>query len=72
LLDTVVAVIHEDDASAGSGAIDVEAPVARRLVPEWMLTLASRVGLFFLHLYSFLHQVAFAGAVYYSFSPILV
>jgi hypothetical protein len=47
LLDTVVAVIHEDDASAGSGAIDVEAPVARRLVPEWMLTLASRVSLFF-------------------------
>jgi hypothetical protein len=46
LLDTVVAVIHEDDAGAGEDAIDVEAPIARRLVPEWMLTLASRVSPF--------------------------
>ncbi|KAF3337547.1 putative isoprenylcysteine alpha-carbonyl methylesterase ICMEL1 [Carex littledalei] len=44
LLETVIAVIHEDDVSAG--AKDVEAPIARRLVPEWMLTLASRVSPF--------------------------
>ncbi|KAJ4809838.1 Alpha/beta-Hydrolases superfamily protein [Rhynchospora pubera] len=44
LLETLVAVIHEDDVSAC--AKDVEAPVARRLVPEWMLMLASRVSPF--------------------------
>lgn len=44
MLETVVAIIDEDDASAV--AKDVEAPIARRLVPEWMLMLASRVSPF--------------------------
>ncbi|XP_078170204.1 putative isoprenylcysteine alpha-carbonyl methylesterase ICMEL1 isoform X2 [Carex rostrata] len=46
LLETVVAIIDEDEDDASAVAKDVEAPIARRLVPEWMLILASRVSPF--------------------------
>lgn len=46
MLETVVAIIDEDEGEASAVAKDVEAPIARRLVPEWMLMLASRVSPF--------------------------
>jgi len=44
MLEEIVAMIHKDDPSESTQAIDV--PVARRLVPEFMLKLAGRVSPF--------------------------
>ncbi|KAJ3683331.1 hypothetical protein LUZ60_013558 [Juncus effusus] len=44
LLETIVKIIHEDDENANNG--NIQAPIARRLVPEWMLMLAHKISPF--------------------------
>ena len=44
MLEEIVAMIHNDD--PGAPTQDLAVPVARRLVPEFMLMLAGRVSPF--------------------------